>query len=155
MRCAVSGEYGASPVVPTGSELVLHQRLEFGAESARIYLQDGRVVSRSEVDRARTACALRLRRRGDEPLIEAIEPGRFLVIGGRSWAESARIGQGRGSDFPDAPRRYEFHTQVEIRSDRQPQVDSLHCSREDWRTGEVPRVADIDLALGQVARLRR
>ncbi|MEX2576144.1 MAG: hypothetical protein WD382_05780, partial [Halofilum sp. (in: g-proteobacteria)] len=152
--CAASGGHGPQAGIPTGSELVLHQRLTLAPESARIYLQDGQVVAPSEVDRARTACALRLRRRGDEPLVEAIEPGRFLAIdGGGAWAEPARMmASDRG--FPHAPQRYEFHTQLEIRSDQQPQVDSLHCSREDWRTGDVPRREDIEQALGDKARVQ-
>ncbi len=150
--CTVSGQYGGGPAIPVGSELVLHQRLELAPEAARIVLQDGEIVPSSRVDRVETACALRLRRRGEKPLVQAIEPGRFLVIGGsRSWAEPARMGRDR--DFPHAPRRYEFHTQVEIRSDRQPQVDSLQCSREGWRTGDAPGRAQIRAALADVATL--
>lgn len=82
-----------------------------------------------------------------EPARVCVSPERRVVDGGRAWSEPARMAPDR--DSPHAPRRYEFHTRVEIRSDRLPQIDSLHCSHEEWHTGNVPSLHQIERALGE------
>lgn len=147
--CAVS-DYGRESEIPVGSELVLHERLTLEPGNARVYIQDGEVVAPSDIDRYRTACYLRVQRRGDEPLVDAIHPARFLAIEGpQSWTEPARFGRDR--DFPRTPQQWEYHTQLEIRSDRHPQVDELHCRYHGWRNREAPGPGRIQATLGNPA----
>lgn len=160
--CAGS-DYGREAAIPVGSEVVVKQRLALGAGNARVYIQNGAIASQG-VDRYQVACYIRIQRRGEEPLVEAIRPGRFLVIeGSRSWAELAgreihdtrvaAIGFGRG--FPFDRQRRDHHTAVEIRSDRQSQVDELRCRYNGWRSSEAPEWAGIQKTLGELATLKR
>jgi hypothetical protein len=152
--CVLSLDGGRAPLVPAGSELIVHQRLPLPGSDARVFIQDGRIVTGQEIDRFRVTCAIALRRRGEEQLVEAIRPGEFLVVGNsRSWARS-RPG-GDGNRFMGRPSRLDYVTEMEIRSDLQPQVDELRCRYNGHRLfAEVPGAAAIRETLGALATLK-
>lgn len=152
--CAISGDFGYRPAVPVGSELVLHERLpRQDGEDARVFIQNGQAIARGDVDRYEVACAISFHRRGAETLDDAVRPGRFIVIeGSRSWARSA---PGNGDDdFFDPPTRLNYFTEMEIRSDQQPQVDELRCRYRGYRIqDDAPGPSEIRRALGGLGTL--
>lgn len=153
--CTLAGRYGNPPRIPVGSELTVHQRLPLETDDARVFVQDGTVVSRTDINRFRVSCAITLRRRGEEPLVTAVRPGRFIAIeGSRSWARP-RQGSADDHELIDPPSRLDYVTALEIRSDLQPQVDGLRCRYNGHRTTDhAPGPADIRTALGNLATLK-
>lgn len=153
--CALTAQYGAAPRIPVGTELVVHERLpRQDGEDARVFIQNGEAIARGDVNRYEVACAISLHRRSEEMLDDAVRPGRFIVIeGSRSWARSD---PGNGDDdFIDPPTRLNYFTEMEIRSDLQPQVDELRCRYRGYRIqDDAPGPREIRRALGGLGTLR-
>lgn len=167
--CAGTGGY--RNIVSAGSAVELHQALRLPAGSARVHIQGGRVVSEAEINRFLVHCSFGLRRQGDEPLVDTIEPDRFeLVRPSRSgyWVErsgddgvqvAARGLLTAGMLFEDdGPPEYLFYTELPLRSERQPQVDDLTCRYDaaqfPYIAGDPPTLDQINATLGEIATVR-
>lgn len=171
--CATSGPYDRALTLPAGSEVEIHQALRMPVESARVFIQDGRVVSTADINRFALSCSFGLERSGNEAMIGTIEPDRFEVVGRvRSWAQAdagdtgplrvASAGMPRlamAPREPGSPGSYRFHVELPLRSERQPQVDDLRCEYDgnnyDWYFSPYPGVEAINEALGDVATVTR
>lgn len=165
------GAYGrAGPDLPTGSEVELHETLRMPVDSARVYVQGGRVVSYSDINHFALYCSFGLERTGGEPLVSAIEPDRFEIVRApRTWwradagdAEAVRVASAgvrlAGMRHRQDADRYTFYVELALRSERQPQVDDLRCEYEgqddDRLFTPYPSAERIDAALGEVATVR-
>lgn len=159
----VAGCAGPSPLgprdqdaVPAGSTLVLERALEVPGGSARVFLQDGRVVRDglvSGMNRFRPRCSFGLERVDNEPLMNTIEPDRFetgtaynrayvrnhfeggvqvaSAADGIQLASSERGGPG--------PGHLTHVVEIPLSSAQQPQVADLTCRQDlppNWR-GEL------------------
>lgn len=167
--CAGTGLYASE--VAAGSRLVVHERLSISGYSGRVYVQDGEAMRRQAVDIYRPYCSFGLRRRGGESGAGEIRPGSFLVVrDSRQWYEASsgatdgvRVAatglRGVAMIFEDGRSvdRYMLYTELELRSEEQPQVDNLRCQyfarTIDKQLERYPTLEQIDAALGGVATL--
>jgi len=159
----LAGCAGPSPLsprdqaaVPAGSTLVLERALRVPGGSARVFVQDGRVMHGSlgsGMNRFRPRCSFRLERVGNEPLMNIIEPGRFETGTAYNRAHVRnRIGQGmqvasaadgmqlasRERGGPN-PGHLTHVIEIPLSSQRQPQVAEFTCEQDlppNWR-GEL------------------
>ncbi len=168
--CAVSGGYEGA-AVPRGSELVVHERLDVPAGSARVFVQDGVVVRDGAVNRFVVSCSVGLERRDGGSLPEAVLPGRFHVPHDSRWRAQAGL-HGydpmpvRVAGMPPGPwagmglfhhrsvDRLDFETEFPLESARQPEVDDVTCRYNGYWTDDPPTFKQIDEAFGDIATLR-
>lgn len=166
--CASSGHSGPrtdTPVVP-GSALVIEEGMMLPAEEARVHFQDGRVTRFHDRNRFAPWCSLGLRRAGEEPLQQAIRPGRFRVEATRSGARaetSPLHGVRVAGAFPvlaglerggGGLGHLTWYLELRLHSDEQPQVDDLICALDrppDWR-GRLG-LESVRQALGGLGRI--
>ena len=121
--------------VPVDSELVLNRELIVVPRSQRVFFQRGRVLARHhEVNRYQPWCVLRLDRRRDVEV--RITPDEFAIrdvrrqylnrvalLGPIQVAQRRRTGTSAAYEV--------FASLMELRSERQPDVANLACTR--WR----------------------
>ena len=144
--------------VPTDSIFVLNQELIVARKRKRAFFQFGRVLAQyHQVNRHQPWCVLRLRAKKDT--VQRIEPDRFIVrsVQSRALYQIALIGPVKvaqrrraGHDF-----NYQvFASEMELGSERQPDVRNLACAR--WRTRSdyySVRIRDIRETLGNTFTL--
>lgn len=165
--CAGMGGYDT--MVEAGSRLEVHETLSIQSYSGRVYVQDGEVLRQNDVNIYRPYCSFGLRSRGDEEGAGEIRPGRFEVIqDSRQWYRAgfdagdgirvASAGLRRLATMQDGGLdRYHLYTELELRSQEQPQVDNLRCQYYgrtiDKTFRRYPTLGQIDDTLGDVATL--
>ena len=143
--------------LPKGSRLVLNQDIEIPADSARAYVQHGRVLSFPKIDRYRAHCKFEMKRRLDTP--QTIKPDTFVVT--KMYREINR-GTHSGAIMPVAIQlaggglSYELYaTFFLLNSPTQPNVLGLTCQHlEDPVSPRYLSIQDIRMALGNVATLQ-
>jgi hypothetical protein len=166
--CASSGASGPrtdTPIAP-GSVLVIEEGMMLPADDARVYFQAGRVARYHDRDRFVPWCSLGLRRAGDEPLQQAVRPGRFRVEAAHSGARTevsplrglrvagtvpTRAGMDRGGG---GLGHLTWYLELRLHSEEQPQVDDLTCAIDrppNWR-GRLG-LESVRQALGGVGRI--
>lgn len=160
-------------IPPPGSTVTLGQPLELSGDSARVFVQNGRILRFQDRDRFEPWCSFGLRRRGEEPLIRTIEPDHFITGPARNRAQaravtehSVLVASRRMSPWllglsPASMDRggglghLTFIIELPLRSDTQPQVDNLVCGMDRpayWR-GRIA-LGEIREALGEIASIR-
>jgi len=161
--------------IPTGTRIVLNEALTIPANTARVYLQYGKVVSAKEKDQYQPNCWFLSWKVLETP--QVIQPDTFIVIQTQknedyvqnilnSKTASASvsteigvgigIGAGKKMDIfsSDSPMAIEYTTQLEIHSESQPDIRRLACSHwDDTQTGQHLTVGKMQSALGKLATI--
>lgn len=134
--------------IPEGSTLVLNEALNLDRGDARVYMQNGRVMSESVLggmDRLKPRCSFGLEKQGDEALISTIEPDRFTTgpTRNRAYADnwpregvqvaslSAVVGVGMNASAEDrggSLAELTYVLEIPVSSSSQPQVDDFTCT---------------------------
>ena len=143
--------------LPKGSHLVLHQEIGILANSARAYVQNGRVLPFPEVERYRAHCKFEMKQPLDAP--QTIKPDTFVVT--ETYREINR-GTHSGAIMPVAMRlaygglSYELYaTFFALKSATQKNVLGLTCQHlEDPVNPRYLSIQDIRTTLGSVATLQ-
>lgn len=148
-------------LLPAGSRLVLKQTLTIPPNRARVFIQNGKVVSEQEKDQYYAHCWFLSHK--VLKTAQKIEPGIFTVIKTRKLENDVRltspiklaslrfIGQ-MGSD--NGVTAIEYTTELNIHSDSQPDIFRFACTRwEDPLDAEHLTVKKIEQTLGDIAKL--
>lgn len=131
--------------IPAGSVLVLNQPLQLDAGDARVFMQNGRVMSESVLggmDRLKPRCSFGLEKQGSEPLVSTIEPDRFTTgrARNRAYAErwpkagiqvasrSAVIMAATSEEQGGTLAELTYVLEIPVSSPNQPQVDDFTCT---------------------------
>lgn len=142
--------------IGVGSTIVLNEALTVPAGHARVFLQNGKVREKVELDRYRPHCNFEVRAVSEGDL--QIEPDRFVVtdlvedeeevVEKRGPVQYAGLGIGGGMDSITLTSRYVQHR---LSSERQPEVLWLTCHGgfDDPFDVEYPSISDIRKALGK------
>ena len=162
--CTVTGgDY--APRVAHVSTITLERPLALPAGDARVYVQDGEIIRQQDRNRFEPWCTFSVRKRGaDAELIDTIERGRFLAGEPLRWSppESTPPGM-RGvavglwpAGLPDGgtPGLYTWYTRYPLRSDGQPQVDTLTCGYDGDSLDGHLTLEEIRQTLGEIATVR-
>jgi len=163
--------------IPSGTRIVLNETLTIPPNTARVYLQFGKVISAKEKDRYQPNCWFRSWKVLETPQI--IQPDTFIVIQTQknedyvqnisnlktaSASVSTEIGVGVGVGIgagkrmdifsSDAPMAIEYTTQLTIHSESQSDIRRLACSHwDDTQTGQHLTVEQMQSALGKIATI--
>lgn len=144
--------------VGLGSTFVLHERLIVPTGYARVFLQGGKVVAKTQLNRYRPHCNFEIRSVSDGTL--GIDPDTFLVTGVEEYEEEIvsrpqplRVAAlaGGDNDVGDSISMIARFVRHWLYAERQPEVMRLTCHGGfdfplDART---PSVAEIRHALGR------
>jgi hypothetical protein len=152
---------GASAdALPSGSEIVVRQRLPVPPESTWVFVQYGQVTSWDRLRHWYPFCRFELRGRSEQE--RYVEPGTYRVT------RSVRERRTTGLDRPDNPPRavkvqgggapdIVFRSHYELESAAHPEVARLSCEEKfvmmDTQSG-FPSLEQIREALGDLADAR-
>lgn len=153
--------------VPTGSRLIVNRDLPIASGQLRVFIQDGRVLSNSEVQHRYPYCSVELRDLSDGP--RTVGPDELVVTrtlqheqqglmannGGVVYARLGFLQQIEMGGPPGGPTEATFATIMDVRSDKQPQVRRVTCSQ--WGYQGFDRhvtIAEIRHTLGDLVTLR-
>ena len=167
--------------IPPGTRIVLNEALIIPPNTARVYLQNGKVVSPGEKDRYQPNCWF-LSWKLSETTPQEIHPDTFIVtqtqknedyvqnfskMSVASATVSTEVGVGVGIGVGagnhgmfgpfsgDVPIATEYTTDIYIQSDTQPDIRRLACSHwDDVHTGEHLTVEQMQTALGKIATIQ-
>ena len=161
----------ASPYFPppTGSAVILNNDLEIPPETARVFLQRGKIFAYHGFDRYTPWCYFELTTVRDTT--QTLEADTFEIYKVVSRTEQvvehgpirlARVSIQFGSDFfmakggSDGPSSETAVIQMWLRSERQTQVRKLVCggAEENPAIARAPSIDQIRGALGEIAILR-
>jgi hypothetical protein len=149
--------------IPVGSTVILNQPLEIPRYHARVFIQDGRVVSKSGLNQYYPHCNFEVRTVSDGAA--RIESDRFLVTGIRLdevqvvrrpgpllMASLVLVDGGEDGGGPPPTSRLVHYR---LHSERQPDVMRLTCHggmAEQWEVA-YPSLAEIREVLGGIVTL--
>ncbi len=147
--------------VPAAATVILHQRLQVPAGTARVFLQDGAVVAKNRLHYYYPSCDFEVYRVSDgsariEPdsfSVTRLSVGDDLVVWRRTPLRYAALGfAGDDDGMPPLVNRYVDYW---LHSARQPQVMRLTCHGGFDFEGRatLPTAADIRTSLGVYATL--
>ena len=162
--CAATGDGDYGSRVFDVSTVVLERPLDLSRGDARVYVQDGEVIRQQDRNRFEPWCSFTVRKRsGDADRIAMIEPDRFLAgepvrwsppestpPGMRGVSLGIRIGLPEGG----TPGMYTWYTRFRLRSDSQPQVDTLTCGYDGDSLDGHLTLEQIRATLGDVGTVR-
>ena len=117
--CQSAAEYAqalAGSSVPVGSRLILNQPLSIPANTAHVRLQSGEIRSAGAIKQYYPNCNLRLRTRKNAP--QTVEPDEFVI---------SKVVYGNDVVASDNVKRY--YTEMQLRSEKQPDVFMLACQQ--------------------------
>lgn len=146
--------------VTAGSILTLHQRLVIEPNSARVYLQHGKIVSANEVSRFYPNCWFELNTVSDKQ--QFLAPGNYRVNGIKHYRRPFGLGgveQGilvAGSTVAgvfDRSREIEFITEMTLTLDTQSDIRRFMCKITADPLGRYLTFEDIRAALGSVVTI--
>lgn len=145
--------------VTVGFILTLHQRLAIPINTARVYLQHGKLVSAEEVSRFYPSCWFTVNKVSDGK--QFIEAGVYHVTSvnhyrrpfGLGSIDGVRVaGPFVGGTF-DRASEIDFITEMRMSSDTLPHVRRFMCKITDDSLGRYLTLEDIRAALGSLATL--
>lgn len=157
-----SQDYAYSMPRSSSYTVALHQALPIAPERARIFLQNGKVIGKSELDQYQPHCGFEVRKL--MPVVQTIESEDFVVSRVQHLLEEVVMLlpvqvaslQVAGLDLDSSPsdifRGYHFW----FASTNQPDVMRMTCRgvfAEPWQA-YPPTMDEIAVALGDVATLR-
>jgi hypothetical protein len=165
--CATTGGHAAFQP-ERGTTVEVTRQLDFPRGSRRLYIQGGATVSYRDVDRFAPFCSIRLdRKRGGQPLVDAVKPGTFttgktrlnLRVSDAGPREPVRVASSAGpvtlhvAEAADAAASLFFYdTIVALHSEDQPQVAALTCTYDGGPAGKHLTPPEIRDALGDLVR---
>lgn len=149
--------------IPAGSRLVLKQTLIIPSNSARIYIQYGKVITPEERDQYYAHCWFLSSKVLDTT--QVIAPDTFIVTKTQKYEDDVQIqgtyllaglqGAGGMTDSGGSPTAVEYSTQLTIHSDTQPTIRQFVCSYwEDPFDAKHLTVAEIHKILGDIAKIQ-
>lgn len=165
LTSCTAGPYSVSSPyyrIPAGSRLVLKQTLTIPPNSARIYIQYGKVITPKERDQYYAHCWFLSRKVLDTAQI--ITPDTFIVTKTQKYEDDVQI-QGayllaslHGATMKTSdggPTAVEYSTTLTIHSDTQPDINQFVCSYwEDPLDAKHLTVAEIRKTLGDIADIQ-
>ena len=146
--------------VTAGSILTLHQRLVIEPNSARVYLQHGKIMSANEVSRFYPNCWFEVNTLSDKQ--QFIAPGNFRVNGIKYYRRPFGLGgieQGilvaasTVARVFDRSREIEFITEMTLIPDMQSDIRRFMCKITADSLGRYLTLEDIRAALGSVVTI--
>lgn len=143
--------------VPPGSLLELHQDIIVPPRYARIFLQDGEIVTHGDLDRYHPSCNFEVWNLSQERQI--IKKDRFTVLRVEQGYEQV-VGlankQVAGFIWIDGPAHISRYLHHWISSENQPGVRRMTCrgAQQDYQDVELPTVDEIRVALGGIASFK-
>jgi hypothetical protein len=145
---------------PVGSTLVLKRAVEIPAGEARIFLQNGKPMKKSDFDRYKPSCSFEVRKLADQP--REIDPDSFLVTQVQRLTEQVvqrsapstgfvKVDVEAGGGKPLVVHGYHLW----LGSDRQPNVMRMTClgAFDDLNRAVPPSLEDVKKTLGDYAEL--
>lgn len=132
-------EDSAYYLVPVGSKLILHQELTIPAGKAGVYIQDGKVIPKSNYRQYYPHCRFELLT--VKQTEQSVKPDEFIIhkvnrdrsVGQTGAIQLAGFYPTRGMRFRgDMPSDELFSTILYLRSVRQPNVYLIYCG--EWGT---------------------
>lgn len=143
-------------VLPSGSRLILKQKLTIPAHSAGVLLQGGRVVSRQDVNQYHPHCRLEVQEVRETA--QTVVPDEFVVRRARQYTHAWARGGFVKADWRYAvggPSYLVFETILDLRSERQPQVRWLTCQQwSDPAFGQHVTTREMRVTLGEIITLQ-
>ncbi len=152
-------------LVPAGSHVVLNQTLTVPPEEAGVFVQNGEAQSRGQVRYSEPYCRFELKTVRGAP--RTVAPDEMIVrrsgqqtlrtlagVAGEQYASASILVT--ASDRDDSSLTIlTYATQMELDSQKQPEIDRLTCARVGYR-GEARHVtiAEMRSTLGNIATLR-
>ncbi|MBI3899515.1 MAG: hypothetical protein HY308_14655 [Gammaproteobacteria bacterium] len=122
--------------IPVGSRLTLQRELTIPADDASIYIQNGRVLPFSEIQKYEPHCRFAMRTRENTP--RTVQKDEFLITQVRRDVSDglteigpirlARAGVSIGDTINDS-EIMTFATRLRLNSATQPDVNSLNCGQ--------------------------
>lgn len=113
--------------IPLGSSLVLHQALPIPPRQARVIIQDGRLISRKQLDQYYPYCEFEIRTLSDS--VQTIRPGRFRIHRLNKHMETSAkpVRYASLSLFSFDKPLIAYNTKMYLSSDNQPDVYRMSC----------------------------
>lgn len=158
--CSVtSPRYSSSPPVSSASIVQINQQLEIPNKKARVYIQDGTLTAKRDLDPWSIYCSVLMQKlhRGGEPKL-TVSPGQFEIIKVREYKEQqyfpgnfvASIGE-----WQYVPPIVIFRLEMRLKLAEQPDVRSLICAKQVESYGRhYPTLAEIKIALGNAIEIK-
>lgn len=151
--------------LPTGSRVQLKQTLAISPEKVGVYIQNGKIMSWSEIDHYHAYCKFEVRKRKDTE--QQVLPDEFVVtrvvqdvvhsVRWGEWQVAETLLGMRVSDKSGGPSLWTYATYMYVASDRQPHVFRLGCGHSAYpgsREAVHLSINQIRRALGDVIVLR-
>ena len=148
--------------IPTGSQLIVKQALTIRANTASVYLQDGKAVTHSQIDQYNAHCWFLSWKVVEQN--QVIKPGQFIVTGVRELEEFVYrqgeiylAGNSRSGlrGMTNGATAIEYKTELTIHSDEQPDIRKLICNHwEDPADARHLTLAEIRTTLGALVDIK-
>jgi len=151
--------------IPSGSRLVLNRQLTIPPNSGRVYLQYGKVVSQKEKDDYHAHCWFLSWRVTDSA--QTVIPDTFIITrsiqtdhvvlrnAARKYAMLDMAFRVNDSGNSGGPMALVYSTEMQIHSDKQPDIRSFVCSHwEDPLNAKHLTIAEMQKTLGEIATIQ-
>ena len=133
--CSVSSPRQAAPAMMTIHSFVkINRNFEIPSEKARVYIQHGIAIEKSNIDKSSSYCSVLMQNlhSAGKPKL-SVAPGQFEIIKLRKFNDSTNFpgifftSRGRNSDFPEV---VVFELEMRLKSVEQPAVRALICAKQ-------------------------
>ena len=151
------------PSVPPGSAVEVKESLQIPDGRARVFIQNGAVVSQNAVDIFSVYCAVsmnKLHQSGEPPLV--VEPERFRITEVRQYNSINRAHRvyvaNSGGNF-EYPANVVYYVDMRLQAENPSDVRALICMKHNNPAGfydariYYPSLAEIDATLGDVIEI--
>ena len=164
MGCSTSlPDNVVQPSAFIGSVVQVNQHYEIPNQKARVYIQDGNLISKHNLEKFNTYCSVLMQdlHKAGEPKLKVI-PGQFEIIKLRKYNDYAVFpgnlfaSRRRAFDFPEIVK---FEVEMRLKSTQQPGVRALICAKQVnvmgplFATDHYPTITEIRKALGNAVEI--
>lgn len=153
-------QYANQPAVNPGSKIELNISSTIPPDSDRIYIQNGKVMDKSEIDTYQIYCNLVMRKYQDENGSKLkVTPGEFTVYRVRlnnNYIHRPVIYASTEDRYYYPPLGVDYRTELFLKSSDQPDVKVLSCTRnmEDYsKESRFPKKSQIEKTMGELVNL--
>lgn len=159
--CAgTSQQYANQPAVNPGSKIELNISSTIPSDSDRIYIQNGKIISKSAIDTYQVYCNLVMNKYQSVNGSELkVTPGEFTVYRVRlnnDYIHNPVIYASTENRFYYPALGVNYRTELFLESPDQPYVKALSCSRntEDYsKESRFPNSSQIEMAMKELVNL--